>query len=288
MRESRVVFEYAGRRFTLVAPRPDEHVLTVMKETESFYETDVLEILRDKLHRRAKRGIGIDVGAFIGTHTVFLAAMCDVDGVVAFEPDPDNHRCLVLNVASNVSERHVECRNKAVGQSHAKGVIARRSESNSGMNRIVTAGADDAAERIEVVSLDDEFSTRRHDDVALIKIDVEGSELAVVRGAKAILEQSRPLLCIEMHSAREVWRILSVVRPFRYAIAECAGFSPTYILETWNQSVVHRFLNRFCWSLWASVPVGMHRTRRGLRRIAQRMSSRPVEEKVAGAPHLRG
>ena len=72
-----------------------------------------------------------------------------------------------------------------------------RSMSNRAGNRIAPAGSG-ATRMVEVVRLDDFSLARELPRVDLIKIDVEGYELNVLRGAMDLLKKHRPILFVEL------------------------------------------------------------------------------------------
>ena len=142
----------------------------------------------------------IDVGANIGMLTLPLARAASTGRVVAFEPDPSNRARLEEHISMNAfgnvkvmalglgSEQRVHRLYKVVG-------------SNAGMNRIVLE--DPSSDRfpyseIKVERLDGLLPSLGLDRVDLIKIDVEGFELEVLKGAEATLRDFHPTLFIEL------------------------------------------------------------------------------------------
>lgn len=211
-------FSYEGNAFSF-AGKPGEHVLGVMRSTGTFYESDVLEFLRERLSRRSA-GLIVDAGAFIGTHAVYFASMCPSTEVWAFEPNPDSVAYLKANI--EVNRAAVRVLPKALGSRVTRAEVRSEIETNTGMASLEY----EAAGPVEVTTLDSELSDR---DVSLIKIDVEGFELEVLRGAVKTIDRSRPILCIEAHSPIRLATILLSLR--RYRVMTRAGHSPTYILE---------------------------------------------------------
>lgn len=135
----------------------------------------------------------LDVGANIGVHTVYFARAVGPGGrVIASEPQRLVYQTLCGNLALN-SLTNVEAINVAVGA--ASGVLTLppldyRSEHNFGGVRL---GNQEGGEDVSVVTLDSLGLAA----VFLIKIDVEGMELSVLRGAQTLLERCRPALYVE-------------------------------------------------------------------------------------------
>ena len=126
---------------------------------------------------------------------------------------------------------------------------------------------------IRVVTIDQELDRLGIGKIGLMKVDVEGAELAVLDGAARTLRDSRPLLCIEIHTARHLAEVLRRVEPLDYCIIDCLGLSPTYILEHRpDHSVSNRIVNRVWW-LRASASQSNWRAQWYGRRLAQVLST---------------
>lgn len=147
----------------------------------------------------------LDVGANIGFLTVLAARLVGPAGrVVAFEPVPANAQLVRRNAALN-RQRQVQVVEAAVGDhvGTAKLVLARHA------GGAALQGADrpqDACGEltVPVVTLDDwlaRLAPSLPGPVRLVKVDVEGAEAAVLRGAGALLRGQRPLVLLEVDAA---------------------------------------------------------------------------------------
>jgi FkbM family methyltransferase len=139
--------------------------------------------------------IAIDVGANVGAHTVGLARLVGPGGaVLAFEPQRVVYQTLCANVALN-SITHVHCWNVALGD--APGTVKMppvdyaRPNNFGGLS--ATAAASAPGDAVSVLRLDDLPVPR----CSLIKVDVEGMELQVLRGGRAMVRRLRPVLYVE-------------------------------------------------------------------------------------------
>jgi FkbM family methyltransferase len=139
--------------------------------------------------------LAIDVGAHLGDYTFFMrrhAARC-----VAFECNP----ALVDHLRRRFKQS-VDIRAEAVSDQIGKTTLRiPHSDTGKGLGRatIETNNALNEFSRFDIVQVD----TIRLDDVidrpvGLIKIDVEGHEMAVLRGATRILKSNKPNLLIEI------------------------------------------------------------------------------------------
>jgi FkbM family methyltransferase len=156
------------------------------------YENDLLTALDRFLSSGPKLpGCMLDVGANIGNHTVFFAQRFDV--VHAFEPNPTTFGLLQLNTAAYAN---VHCHNLALSENSDRfGMVTDRS--NIGGARLVSLSEDlESSCGVESVALD-AWAKARDARVGLIKVDVEGHELQVFRGAQDVLRRDRPLVLFE-------------------------------------------------------------------------------------------
>lgn len=154
----------------------------------------------------------VDVGANIGTHTVFFAKAVGAKGlVVAFEPQRLALQTLSGNVALN-GLTNVVCQHAAVGAARGRldfPVVDPRTPFNFGAVRASTSGGGEA---VDVVPID-ELGLRR---CALIKADVEGMEASVVEGARDTIARCRPALFLENDTVDRSREILEAVAAVGY------------------------------------------------------------------------
>jgi FkbM family methyltransferase len=145
-------------------------------------------------------GLVVEVGANMGIHTVPLARALQEKGrkLVAFEPQPVVFQQLCANLALN-GLMNVTAWPFACGD--VSGVVNfprpdYRKRGNFGGVSISSSSpaACDACVHVPCIRLDDML---RNERVGLLKIDVEGYELRVLKGSCALIQQSRPLLYLE-------------------------------------------------------------------------------------------
>lgn len=143
------------------------------------------------LHFLRKEDVFADVGSNSGSYTILAGSSIGAK-VYAFEPVPRTYARLVENVRINHAEDWVTCINKGVG---AKKGMLRFTGGNDTTNHALAEGetAVDTV-NVELVPLDDEFAIVAPN---LMKIDVEGFETLVIKGAQRILRDSA-LRCVIM------------------------------------------------------------------------------------------
>jgi FkbM family methyltransferase len=155
----------------------------------------------DAFRRDVRRGDTVlDVGANLGAYTLLFGQWVGVSGRVhAFEPAPDAREGLRRHVRLNGLEPCVSVWPEAMGR--AEGSAAFVAEGSRGDNRLSgLEAAPPTACQIGVTSVD-AFCRRVECRPTLIKVDVEGAELDVLRGARATIAALGPALAlyVEMH-----------------------------------------------------------------------------------------
>ena len=133
--------------------------------------------------------IAIDLGAHIGIHTLTMSRMVGKKGqVIAFEPQKKIFRELIHNMQLNNCKNVIALRN-AVGNEHKWIQMEKADPTNEGGTSIGSGG--DFAYMITLDSL-------HLSNVSFIKMDVESSELLVLKGAKNTLIKNKPVIVFEI------------------------------------------------------------------------------------------
>ena len=177
----------------------------------------------------------VDVGGNIGAFTVPIARAVTAaagDGVVrgrvfTFEPEPNLYALLTLNLGLAGLDGVVSAYRVALGASRGSTRFTHDAEfstsTNWGASALVegVVGVGDAA--VTVLTLDEVLAS--DDCPALIKVDVEGWETAVLRGANRILSphigrcsDARAVLYVENNCIRGSSELLTLLRALEYNV----------------------------------------------------------------------
>jgi FkbM family methyltransferase len=139
----------------------------------------------------------VDVGANIGTQTVYAMLLGTFARAVAIEPEPRNLELLAMNVAINKLAARVELVGKAAGVKAGTEWLYLHPR-NKGNHTLGRAPSRDGLERMEVPvdRLDAILADHavEPETVGLIWIDAEGSEPDVVAGLGRYLDAAPPLV----------------------------------------------------------------------------------------------
>ncbi len=180
------------------------------------YEFAVSNLVREYLR---PGDVFVDVGANIGYYSVIAGAIVGHSGAVyAFEPSARIRARLERNIALN-NMTQVRVRPEAVtGQSGVVRLIESRDTGNDGLAYVDMNGGDAGVE-VRAVRLD-ELTELSVPPPALIKVDVEGGEPEVFRGATAMLDRvDAPSILFESF---EIVRDAGILRNHGYQVLQPA------------------------------------------------------------------
>ena len=186
-----------ARGLVLVAPRQ-----RAWAYCGGEYESHVTAALT----RLAQPGmVACDVGSHLGYFALVLARLVGHSGrVYAFEPLPRHVKLLRSTLARNRLAQVTVVAQAVGGQT---GLAALEEWANDAMNRVVPSATGWGMRTIPVplTTLDD-WATRTEglDRLDLIKLDVEGQELAALQGAAGLLRRYRPAIVCELHRREDV------------------------------------------------------------------------------------
>ena len=142
----------------------------------------------------------IDVGAHVGFVTLPLSQVVGTGArVVAFEPGEVNRRVLLRHLELNQVDNVVVV-DALVGAAPVDDVdFWERMDVPTGMNSVAArSGGDHVRTTRRQITLDD-YCEEHALSPAVVKIDVEGAELGVLRGAANMLQATRPHVFLSVH-----------------------------------------------------------------------------------------
>ncbi len=185
----------AGRhtvRLGLDRAQMSQRMMLEALEREELYEPETTQFLLSVLR---PGDTFVDVGTHVGYFSTLAAAMVGPEGsVISFEPEADNFSGLVDNVRLN-GFAQVEPVHMAVGEEEGEAVFFVNAD-NDGGHALWDVGlhafnarsrAAPQTRRVPVTSLDAYLRGRGVSAVRAIKIDAEGAEQHVLRGAAELL-----------------------------------------------------------------------------------------------------
>jgi len=137
-----------------------------------------------------KGGVAIDAGANMGLYSYALSKICD--RVEAFEPNPKNQNIMRAYGALNINVHGA-----ALSSVSGTGKLNIPTVSDTELHGLASLSSEFPSQNTIQVTLQqlDEYNFK---NVSFIKIDVEGHELDVIKGAKHTININRPIMLVEV------------------------------------------------------------------------------------------
>jgi FkbM family methyltransferase len=159
---------------------------------EGEYIRDLFYLLK-LLNIDVKNSSAIDIGAGIGNHSIKFSKY--FSNVISFEPNPRTFDLLAAN-----TKRLTNVKIYNWGCSSSDAVIRfHKCFNNIGSSSSILKIASNNESEIVVKPLDEIINDLNN--VALIKIDIEGMEYSYLIGAEKVISKFNPIICLEQHEA---------------------------------------------------------------------------------------
>ncbi len=181
------------------------------------YECLALRVIKSTLK---PDDVFVDVGAHAGYYTFICAKLAKK--VLAFEPNPSNCKFLRFNIIINKLKNVIVVK-AAVSDfnGHAELYIPTRGGRNlTDQGTLIHKGK--GSVEVPVVTLDTFFE--HMDKPSVIKIDVEGAELNVIKGALKTIAKGVRLVIVEIHSSDMKIPIIELLHDLGYVVCEKSKF----------------------------------------------------------------
>lgn len=215
-------YRFSGNATNLI----DYHMLS-----RGAFEPGLSHLMQDWANQ-TPACVFLDVGANVGVHTLAIAP--HIAEIVAVEPFPPVADRLEATLKTNRINNVIVARFALSHESGTASFLAPDS-SNLGVGRVVTS--DNTAGLLQVTQTTGDDLLRQTDlPLGLVKIDVEGFELNVLRGLQQRLRRDRPLLVVEVLTSDATHHeSLKALLPENYSflILESAR-RPRYRLLPWQ------------------------------------------------------
>lgn len=215
------------------------------------YEKGTLNFIKDHL---PKDSIFFDIGANIGLMSIFASHCVGHKGkVYSFEANPETAKLLRYNIGLN-KLTNIQVVDKAVGNDSGKITIYDNWSVNRGGATLIKPEKETNSFEIELIKIDDipEYSNAA---VGMIKIDVEGFELDVLKGLEKILRKPEPpKLIIECSADRnnhydsvyEIYDFIRKVNNYRIYKLSNSKERPGHLVEIMSKEELPKHDNIFC------------------------------------------
>jgi FkbM family methyltransferase len=163
--------------------------------TNRIYEAGTLHVMKSVLR---PGDTFIDAGANIGLMSLAGAQWVGHEGRVhAFEPVPDIYRHLLHNILINHAE-NIVAHNCALGERQEQRTIYQQLMVNYGSATLQKPENYSESHVVNIETLDHFIDTQDIKTVRMLKADVEGWELELLKGSTSLLSgKNAPVLCLE-------------------------------------------------------------------------------------------
>lgn len=203
--------------FQIVLPDAEtDYIQRILASGETPYEPEMLVVMA----RRLQPGdLVLDVGANIGNHTLYLAAA----GCRVYAFEPNLHLCDALNesIELNGFRGRLEVQTVALGAEDGVAHFTEEIAENLGAQSLEPGKGEIELKRIDSFEFDH--------PVRAVKIDVEGMEMDVLKGAKSLLLHDRPDLYIECQDEEAFRRVATWLADVKYSYWDTYNATPTHL-----------------------------------------------------------
>lgn len=202
-------------------PLNKEEAYTNLNKKPCIVPFDAVSVVNDvrTLYLKPSQGdVVIDAGAHYGFYTLLASKLAGSEGtVLAFEPHPTNYKRLLLNLLLTKA-KNVKAFNVALGESSRQ---AKLYLAHSGEHSITPELSDCSFYGyfyVQVTTIDKIVRELGIDKISLMKIDTEGAELSVLKGAFRTIQNCKPKITIASYhypnEAIEIKEWLKINFPF--------------------------------------------------------------------------
>ena len=178
-------FEYEEIPIRLFLPTgPGDLIQHHILRNRTFFHPESLEMTRTLMPMAGGRIL--DIGAYIGNHTVFYSKLCGASEVECFEPVRTSFRALERNVRLNDVNAKLHNFGLGADSSEGRAILNPTNVGGSSLQHVKGGG-------IKICALDDLNVA----PFRAMKIDVEGMALDVLKGARRTIDANRPSIHVE-------------------------------------------------------------------------------------------
>ena len=208
--------KYGHKFYSRITRKVNNFLVHDMYASMVAHEDDIIEQFSPKIG-----DIVIDVGAAFGFYTILASKRVGREGkVVAIEPQPDNFEMLNRNIKLNKLANIVTLNYAASSQKTTLKLFDNYSTIQERAGQSLQSYIEVSAD-----TLDNLLRQAAIYEVNWVKVDVEGAELDVLKGAVGILSRSRNVaLFVEVHSPGLVRPILELCESYKLRVE----FEKTY------------------------------------------------------------
>lgn len=191
-------FTYEGKEIKIKLPDVRDYISLNIISNNSFFDIHDLECTRKKI---PVGGVVIDAGSNIGNHAIYYATICSASKVFCFEPQAEIFEILKENIELNNLSSSVIPFQLGLGETETTASIDFRDDTSiSTRKKQVNHGGlylkEDAGGGFKITTIDACLGNGL-ERLDFIKLDVQGFEDKVIRGALSVIKKFKPVVQVE-------------------------------------------------------------------------------------------
>tara|TARA_R110002012_G_scaffold1122_4_gene4679 strand:- start:340 stop:1008 length:669 start_codon:yes stop_codon:yes gene_type:complete len=162
----------------------------------------------------------LDIGAYLGTHTVAFSQLVGSTGrVISFEPQTNIFTLLETTITSN-NISNVELHNKAVYHENTKIIFSETNNGKASISHIRPRLPNPIKKEVDAITID----SLQLDRCDFMKIDVEKCEWVVLAGAGETVTKYRPIIFIEIFKTpSNLLKLRAFTKEHNYSFTNISG-----------------------------------------------------------------
>jgi FkbM family methyltransferase len=219
---------------------------------DGTYEAGTLHVLSKCL---SKGDVFLDIGSNIGLMALYGSKCVGPGGkVLAFEPEPVIFETLNKNITIN-QVAHIKTLQMALGSTQGTATIYNSKNNFGAPSLIKTDKQSGHSSNVAIRRLDDVLLEQEIADVRMMKVDVEGWELEVLKGCPNLLSRKdAPIICIEisnlhsthMGSTKDIYDFIVNINDYKiYRLARSKAI-PSKLIKIASSMNLPEHDNLFC------------------------------------------
>jgi FkbM family methyltransferase len=175
----------------------------------------------------------VDAGANWGVHALYLGRLVGATGRVhAFEPHPQVVEELRWHLQRN-GMSHVTVHNCGLLDRAGQLPFVLGDNSKTSHIKGPQEGEAQTTTNIPCLTLDEVIEQAAPVSLRLIKVDVEGAEAQLLKGAERTIQRYRPHLVVELHNPEQDLEVASLLAQWNYHIQRVDGQSILHLDRSW-------------------------------------------------------
>jgi FkbM family methyltransferase len=194
----------------IYAHNKGEYISDFIQQTRWYYEPKTIEYIKN---------IGLkdcnilDIGANVGNHTIAISKVTNNCAIISFEPFESNYKILkhnqILHSNNNIQtyQYFVTSKENSEDTFYINPVWG---ECNLGYIK----ESDSCGQEV----INHYIDLFKYSNLKLIKIDVEGLELDVLKGSIETIGEHKPIIIAEHHNIEEHYQVLEYLKQFGYKL----------------------------------------------------------------------